>query len=1166
MTLKRRVVFPVVAVAWFWAQGALVINEVCYSNSKVADEAGDTSSDWLEMYNPGPTNVNVAGFGVGDDKTSAGYYKESNGVLLPSYILPPGGFLLVFASSTRGEYTAWTNAPNSILVPTNAVWRYYATNSAPAATWNTNTFSDASWGQGIAALGYNDAKQDLDCGAVLSYGGNPAARYPTAYFRNTFRVLNPSVVTGLQMNAHVNDGVVVYLNGREAYRYNMPGGAVGYSTLALTPVTSTQWVTALLPTNGLVQGTNLVAVEVHQYAATSGDLIMDLALTALVNEQVPVVHGEFGLSSSGEKAYLFYPDGTLLQTVLNPGAMDTDKTYGAVTDGITSPFKIYSPATPRLPNATYAPMYLETLTTDKPIFSCAPGVYASTQTLRIDTVTYNRKVYYTLDGSDPRTSTTFITSGNSLTISNLPPNASSIAWRRTNPVEISNNVPAAAWAPPIGNVSRATVVRAIAVSEDGTQCSPETQGTFFIGAAFTNRVLPVVSVITDTNNLFNFTTGLYVPGKHYGNSPEGYGGNKWGKPFANYHQDSDDFVSWERPVYFELFEKAFSTSSVSLLMGTTMYGGGTRALPQKTLYLMARLGEYGTDRVNYPLFPSESAASYKRFLLRNSGNDWYGTDTGVATMLKDAVFHKIVTNLDLSVMAYRPTVAYVNGVYWGIHNMRESYDKHYLATRYGIDPDNADILMHEEDPADSDKVVITRVDGSKTADDDYEAMLAWISTNSLSNVSNYTQVQSWIDVSNYTDYIIAETFYGNTDWPINNCDFWRTHTNQVATCGEPGDQRWRWMLYDLDVAGESGTNFNMFTYLTSSKMTGLREPGFLINALWTNANYRVTFATRYANLLNTTFRPERTSAIISQAARAIAPEIETHFRRWGRATTQAEWSLSVTNALVKYTAARHAVLWSHLSDQFGLGGTGSLTVRNQNTSGLGGRFTVNGMVIDTATDGVTNRAVWTGTFFRNLGVLVQAEPDAGYVFDGWVGSPITNAARYLAVGASPVTVVARFRESSASPYVPSGFETWQMANYSEQEIVGGAAEPSADSGCAGMSNFELYAFGMHRNDGLTDAQRVARASLSIQDSANRLWLGYNRLNGGYTDVSYTVKCTSALLAPTIWSNAVTGVDLDNVVMTNTLDPSTWHFEIRLPPSAPASKDRFYKLEAAQQKP
>jgi len=162
-------------------------------------------------------------------------------------------------------------------------------------------------------------------------------------------------------------------------------------------------------------------------------------------------------------------------------------------------------------------------------------------------------------------------------------------------------------------------------------------------------------------------------------------------------------------------------------------------------------------------------------------------------------------------------------------------------------------------------------------------------------------------------------------------------------------------------------------------------------------------------MLNATFRPERLAGIIAQAADTIAPEIERHFRRWGRAHTQAQWQDAVHSALIQYTATRHTLSWNHLDSRFGLGGTGTLTVRNNEAGGTGGRFTVNGIVIDTSTEGVTSRAVWTGTFFRNRAVPVQAVPDAGYVFDGWVGTAIASPNLNLFVGETPLTLVGRFR-------------------------------------------------------------------------------------------------------------------------------------------------------------
>ena len=233
----RFLVAAVVCLAAAWGRAELVINEVCYSNSTVADETGDKTSDWIELYNTGPDAVNVNGYGLGD----ANPYKESKGVRLPDYTIPPGGYLVVFASSDLPEYTAWVKAPDLELIPANGVWRYSAPASEPVATWKTNTFNDASWARGMAPLGYNDAKANLDCATVLGYGGNPASRYPAAYFRYAFEVPHPPSVTGLMARARFNDGMVVYLNGREVWRQNMPAGTVAYSTLASVPRATTLW-------------------------------------------------------------------------------------------------------------------------------------------------------------------------------------------------------------------------------------------------------------------------------------------------------------------------------------------------------------------------------------------------------------------------------------------------------------------------------------------------------------------------------------------------------------------------------------------------------------------------------------------------------------------------------------------------------------------------------------------------------------------------------------------------------------------------------------------------------------------------------------------------------------------------------------------------------------
>ncbi|MDA3924570.1 MAG: CotH kinase family protein [Kiritimatiellae bacterium] len=1143
------------------AIAALVINEVCYDNSKTADETGDTTSDWIELYNSGPIDVNILNYGVGDQNG----YIEAKGVRLPDYSIPAGGYLLIFANSDLAEYTAWTNAEDLVVIPENSSWKAYHNSSVPAGSWSSGSYIDSTWQEGISPMGHNTTAGSMDCATILGDPDIPSTLYQTAYFRKKFDVIKPSAVTGMVMNARIKDGMVVYLNDTEIYRYNMPAGLISYSTQANSSIPSTLWISTLLDASHLIQGENTLAIEVHKAFSTGTALIMDMSLTALVDEQKPIVHGQFGLKKEGEKAHLFNSNLIRIDGCEAPTyEIGENNSWGTTSDGAITSFTVYNKTTPAYSNTTWNKKYKETLSTQIPVFTAPPGIYATAQSVRLSTPSARYKIYYTLDGTDPWKSTTFVWSGNSISIAAPANTVSGLAWKRTNPVEVSANVPDAIWLQPNGSIDKAVVLRAIAVNIANTECSPEMSGTYFIGAEYSSRSLPIFSLITDEDNLFGFVKGLCIPGKNYADSLEGYGDNKWGKPYANYHQDSVD-ESWERPIHMELFETNQATSAISMDMGVAMHGGGSRTIPQKTLYMIARNGEYGTDYIDYQLFPDLPATLYKRFLLRNSGNDWYGaTSSGSATMLKDAVFHEICKSLDISVMAYRPSLVYINGEYWGIHNLRESYDKHYVYSRYNIDPDNADMLTQVED---GNNVAIVRIDGDKSSDEDYEALLEWIDNNPLSNPDNinYQSVTSQVDISNYADYIIAETFFANTDWPQNNCDFWRAHTNQTATAGEYGDQRWRWMLYDMDVAGEEGSDFDMFDYLSDKSMTNIDEAGFLINELWKNMTFRNLFISRYADTLNTCFRPAHTTATIADAAQEIASEISTHFVRWGRTTTSTQWQNAFYSSLISYSAERYTASWLHLNSNFNLGGTGLLTLKNQNSSGTGGHLAVNGIDLTIQTPGVSNPADWTGKYFQILPVNVEAVPESGYLFDGWVGTTITNVNRTVYVTSTPRTMVARFRLAGDPPYSTKGYEAWQIANYTEQNIVSDTnTAPDSPSGQADMSNFELYAFGMHISDGLSDAQRIARASLSINSENSALWVGYNRLNDAYQDISYTLKTTDSLTLPLVWYTAIAGNDILDETLTNTVDSTTRYYQHRLNNEAQGKDTRFFKLEIEPQ--
>jgi acid phosphatase type 7 len=169
-------------------------------------------------------------------------------------------------------------AAEDTLIPNGATWKYLDNGTNQATGWRAFVFDDAAWKSGNAQFGYGDG----DEATIVSYGPNSSAKYITTYFRIPFFVSNAANYTGLQLHLLVDDGAVVYLNGTEIHRVNMPTGSISYTTLATsalgTPAEAT-FYTSSLP-NTLWTGTNVLAVEVHQANNTSSDLSFDLDLKA----------------------------------------------------------------------------------------------------------------------------------------------------------------------------------------------------------------------------------------------------------------------------------------------------------------------------------------------------------------------------------------------------------------------------------------------------------------------------------------------------------------------------------------------------------------------------------------------------------------------------------------------------------------------------------------------------------------------------------------------------------------------------------------------------------------------------------------------------------------------------------------------------------------------
>ena len=181
-------------------------------------------------------------------------------------------------------------AADHVLLPAGSVWKYRDEGATAGTAWRAASFNDSAWAAGPAPLGYGDGGE----ATVLGFGADANNKFITTYFRNTFQVSNPAQFTGLTLNLLRDDGAVVYLNGVEVWRVNLPAGAIANTTLATAAITGadeTTWVTTSIAPAALLAGTNVIAVEMHQSSVGSSDLRFDLSLAGA--ESVSLTRGPY---------------------------------------------------------------------------------------------------------------------------------------------------------------------------------------------------------------------------------------------------------------------------------------------------------------------------------------------------------------------------------------------------------------------------------------------------------------------------------------------------------------------------------------------------------------------------------------------------------------------------------------------------------------------------------------------------------------------------------------------------------------------------------------------------------------------------------------------------------------------------------------------------------
>jgi Leucine-rich repeat (LRR) protein len=607
-----------------------------------------------------------------------------------------------------------------------------------------------------------------------------------------------------------------------------------------------------------------------------------------------------------------------------------------------------------------------------PLFSHQSGFYTNGFYLTISTKESDEMIYYTLDGSDPSFNSQMEMMGTTKSYTepifiqdrtDLPNQLSSIVtdkWRQHIPSE---------------NVFKGTVVRAIVVDGAGNRSNALPQTYFVDTKKYMRYSFPVVSIVTDADNLFDDEIGIYTFGNLYQNI---YPDEPWENP-ANFTQRG---LKWERPASFEMF----GVDGEMLLaqnIGLRIHGGYSRAFSPKSLRLVAGDEYDEADLIQYDFFPRLNnrlnegrADSFKTLILRNGGND-----IGRA-LFRDALAQSLLESTHLDIQGYQPVILFINGEYWGIHTIRTRYDEQYFQSYYGIEPDE---LVVFERGMDFVRLGSNTDDGNNFSNlfrllDENYSQNSFATPSSLTDDRIYQQVAARVDIDNFISHFVAQTYFDNTDWPRTNVFTWAKTTNlsdSEAGISYGHDGRLRWMITDVDFGFINPEHNNLKRLIVELD----NEPStYILRALLENEEFKIAFINRFADYLNTIFHEDVVVGKVNEFEKLYLPEIEEHIQRWGvPGRSLASWRQNV-DSIRNFALARPGYQRQHILEQFNLPGVVSVTLQADPTQGY---IQINSIDIREGVVGVDNPANWSGIYFQGIPVTVTAVPAPGYRFASW---------------------------------------------------------------------------------------------------------------------------------------------------------------------------------------
>jgi len=545
------------------------------------------------------------------------------------------------------------------------------------------------------------------------------------------------------------------------------------------------------------------------------------------------LHTNFSIKATGEEVYLSY-NGNIIHYF--PEVMlQTNVSFGSVIDGQMPLIEFWHPT----------PGYSNTFSniTQHIEFSSQGGIYNDNFLLHIHNPIPETSIYFTTNGETPTLTSTFFSE---------PFMLGQHLFSNENIYQQAMTPPGLNQSSYVGDQPRTIVIRAALFDTFGTQVSDVVTHTYFIKENGFAHTLPVISICVQAKSLFDFETGIFVPGIHWDSS----------SPYTtgNYFQTGS---KWERAISFEYYE----TDSIEFRQnaGLRVHGNFTRRLPQKSLRLYAR--NYSTQsEFENVFFPKSTITNFKTLVLKS-----FSSSVSQAGF-EDYFSGALSSMFNIDAVLSRAVVVYLNGEYWGIYYLQERVDEDFIASRYGIDASSVQIV---ED---------WQLGQPSSINESFQFLYDFISANDMSDEANYQVVGNHMDIENFIDYNVFQIFIANTDWTVSNVKCWKQNVEGSL---------WKWIFYDGD-ASLFNIGFDAFSHTLGTN----RDEGSIdamatlfFRKLFENQHFRQTFFQRLEFALQVIYDFEtKTHPLFNQTIQEVQNEIQRQSKRYSIPQSPILWN------------------------------------------------------------------------------------------------------------------------------------------------------------------------------------------------------------------------------------------------------------------------------------